>query len=1304
MVPAAANPSSSIRFRLLGPLTVTVDDEPVPLGGPRQMAVLARLMLTPDQVVSMNQLVESVWDGDEPAQPQVAVRSYISNLRRAIEPNRRRRSTDSCLASSPPGYRLTVDPADIDWVRVERLINAGRRQLAAGDPASAVSLLRQARALWVGEPFSGLPESHFFVAHHARLTELRETAAELLFEALLADGDHSSVAAEVESVIAESPLRERLTELGMLAFYRSGRQSEALALGQKLRARLLDRLGVDPSPSIDAIELKILNHDASLKPVGPIAAPPSPGRVQGADTATEPGLADTVEPGTPQGGDASAPTGQIDTTDPVGRPPASRPDGADDRATGRAAGRAVDRPGGPAGDRAGDRPEQAADQAAGDRAGGGSSALTAVRPVGRTAELRTLAAMGPTLRGGRSATAVITGEQGIGKTTLARAVADGVADEFADDGVAVVWARSLDGESAPLWPWSQVVLSLIGSHRDALELTPDLAPLAELGPSVAGALGPGPSRSPSTSVDNRSSATGFDRTEVMLAVTGLLERLAATRPILLVFEDLHWADPQTLSLLSYAAATLVERPVGFLLTWRATDPIPGPTMAGLRELSRLSNLIRLELDGLDGPAVGHLAASAHRRFTPEELEDVRQRCDGNPLFIREVLANADVDSGSGALGGDRVRWSVLVDAVMGRVDRLHPAAVEVLEASALFNGPFTGDALALVCDAPQETVGEVLSLAVRHGLLQEVDKPIGSYRFRQPVIAEVLASRALATTNAARHGAIGHHLLHGEGPSYEAAHHLARSGSMEDRLVGAQIALTLFHHETDGFRLAEVAEHVAIGRDVLEQLGALNELAAPEQPGRADEGGNGTVGTDRTALIDLRIDSHSYLSWRGWVEGRPDQWLEFGRRQLSEALDRHPSAGVGRGSARARSTAKQPGRRPDPPPPGPSDRLERAVMNLIGSPLQPVGPTSTSDFGHLSARDLEDLQTATERLPTDNPARWAAQIHLLHLSALSKPASNGRQKALREAQKVATAARRKLLDQDSAIVLQVLLSTFCDLMDAPAKLSMVADIGRLGHGLRNELFRTRHAYPALLELGKTFDAERRTETTLHRATRDGNPLLLAEARLLWIRHLLWTGQLDVADDELDQALAHWASLGLGEAVPLLRQRRTLRLLRHHPVSTGHGPDYHHQLLLERSSRAELAFRLARIGDQRRANECLDGILEAAAVSPLSLADSALVAAASIMANHEKAALTMFDLLIPFGDQPVARADGSAIIGPASLYAGLAAAAAGNETAAVELIEAGRVAVNRLGGSPAAAEALIAELRGQLRSNRLPTNP
>lgn len=133
-------------------------------------------------------------------------------------------------------------------------------------------------------------------------------------------------------------------------------------------------------------------------------------------------------------------------------------------------------------------------------------------------------------------------------------------------------------------------------------------------------------------------------------------------------------------------------------------------------------------------------------------------------------------------------------------------------------------------------------------------------------------------------------------------------------------------------------------------------------------------------------------------------------------------------------------------------------------------------------------------------------------------------------------------------------------------------------------------------------------------------------------------------------------------------------------------------------------RLARLGDERRCIEVLESLMESVGVRHLSLPDQALIAAAAGLVGHEKAALTVYDQLIAHGDQPVARADGSVIFGPASLYAGLAALAAGHEEEAPELFEAGMRAVQRFGGSPTSVDVLVNTMGAHRNSNRLPTNP
>lgn len=262
--PAATALSSTTLFSVLGPVAVSVDGVAVRLGGPRQVAVLAHLLVSAGHVVSMAHLVEGVWDGDCPSRPDVTIRSYLSNLRRTIEPWRLKGDRRSCIESTSGGYRLAIAPETLDAHRFEQAIVEGRRAVVDQQYGVAVEYLAAGNALWRGEPYEGLVETDAMLAARSRLGELRLVSTELLAEARLGQGEHGTVIADLEAALAEHPLRERLTELSMLALYRAGRQSEALVICAQLRAQLVDRQGLDPGPRIQELEAKILTHDVSL--------------------------------------------------------------------------------------------------------------------------------------------------------------------------------------------------------------------------------------------------------------------------------------------------------------------------------------------------------------------------------------------------------------------------------------------------------------------------------------------------------------------------------------------------------------------------------------------------------------------------------------------------------------------------------------------------------------------------------------------------------------------------------------------------------------------------------------------------------------------------------------------------------------------------------------------------------------------------------------------------------------------------------------------------------------------------------
>jgi predicted ATPase/DNA-binding SARP family transcriptional activator len=237
-----------IEYALLGPVQAVRDGRPLALGGPRQRAVLVRLLLTPGRAVPAAALADDVWGGCPPPSATKTLQKYVSELRRALGPGE--------LRTVGGGYAVE---GDVDALRFERL-------LAAGDAERALEL-------WQGEALGDLPDVPFVAAERARLEELRLVAVERRAEADVRAGRHAEVVAGLVDLAAAHPGREHLTFLLMLALYRSGRQVEALEVFQRHRRRLADELGIEPADELTALERAILRHDEALG-----AAPPAGAR------------------------------------------------------------------------------------------------------------------------------------------------------------------------------------------------------------------------------------------------------------------------------------------------------------------------------------------------------------------------------------------------------------------------------------------------------------------------------------------------------------------------------------------------------------------------------------------------------------------------------------------------------------------------------------------------------------------------------------------------------------------------------------------------------------------------------------------------------------------------------------------------------------------------------------------------------------------------------------------------------------------------------------------------------------------
>jgi ABC-type transport system substrate-binding protein/DNA-binding SARP family transcriptional activator len=248
--------SEPLEFRILGPFEARRDGRALELPAGKSRALLALLLLHRNEVVSVDTLVDGLWGERPPATAAKNVQVYVSHLRKTLG--------DGMLLTRTPGYVLRLEPGRLDADRFQALLEEARGQ----QPAQAAERLRAALALWRGEALADFRYDSFAQEEIRRLEELRISALEERLEADLALGRHEDVLSELESLVRAHPLRERLQGQLMLARYRCGRQAEALEAYRAARRRLVEQLGLEPSPELQRLERAILAHDPSL------AAPP----------------------------------------------------------------------------------------------------------------------------------------------------------------------------------------------------------------------------------------------------------------------------------------------------------------------------------------------------------------------------------------------------------------------------------------------------------------------------------------------------------------------------------------------------------------------------------------------------------------------------------------------------------------------------------------------------------------------------------------------------------------------------------------------------------------------------------------------------------------------------------------------------------------------------------------------------------------------------------------------------------------------------------------------------------------------
>ena len=662
--------AGTLDFRILGSFEVRRDGEALRLGGHRQRSVLAILTLAANQAVSADSLIEQVWSGEPPPSATNTLQSYVSDLRRVLEPDRAPRAAAQVLRSLANGYLLAIPEGARDVDRFTEHTRLAQEALAEGAPARASEEARLALAEWRGPALADFGDDHFATTDILRLEEARLQALELRIDADLGAGRHSAVVAELGALVTEHPLRERVRGQLMLALYRSGRQADALEVAKVGRRQLAEELGIDPDPALQGLELAILQQDPSLLlPAAPAPAPAAP---------------------------AAAPN----------------------------------RPAGPSAGRA-------------EETGDGDAI------VGRREEREVLGRALAAAGAGTGRVVLIGGEPGIGKTHLAEAFAADVA------GALVLWGRCQETEGAPpFWPWRQVLRGLVTEVDDATlrrALGADAAVVLDVAPELADRVGDvAPVRLPDAEAA---------RFHFFDAVTRLLTSAARDRPLVVVVEDLHFADESTMALLRFVVSAVRGSGLLLVATYRDVAVADRALLAStLGALARVPVVERLLLPALDHDEcallVGRLLG---RRPEAGLVTDILERSGGNPLFLTHLVRL--LQGGEKAAGDARaiVREHVppaVIDLIRLRVDEQPEATRGLLEVAAVVGRSFELDLLVQVEPQSFDAALAGLEPAVRAGLVVEEDVP-GAYRFTHALMREAIVAGMGRTRTGRLHGAIG---------------------------------------------------------------------------------------------------------------------------------------------------------------------------------------------------------------------------------------------------------------------------------------------------------------------------------------------------------------------------------------------------------------------------------------------------------------------------------------------------------------------------------------------------------------------
>jgi DNA-binding SARP family transcriptional activator len=584
---------SGFQIRLLGPVHAERDGMELALGSAYRQAVFAALAANPNRALSREELVSAVWGENPPASAMGNIYTYVSTLRRVLEPGRDRWAAGSVLTSGNGSYCLHIEEQQVDASKFEALREESRKLRSYGDPAAELAVVREALDLWHGEALSGIP-GPYAQSQRLRLAELHLTTVERHAELMLELDRAAEIRAELADLVVRHPRREQLTALAMTAAARCGRLAEATLLYNRLRDRLIEETGTEPGPALRQAYSRLVSDN--LEPVWP-------------------------EPAGPH--------------------------------------------------------------------------LEVSGFVGRTSELALIRTALAEVAAGRGGSIWIDGGPGSGKSALL----DEGLREARRMGCRVGWG--IGDELAQRLP--------LGVLFECFDLTGD--PL-EMGDTARGLIGT--LRSAADIVANPTTA-------VLETVQALILESCAQGPLILVVDDLQWADETSL-LVWHALHRLIDRlPLLLISTCR-----PLPTNRELHLLRRAMPVNRTQLIGLSPLTTDESRQLLERLgpVAPERATELVTAAAGNPFYLTLLAAAPDEPLSPALVGAVTEHLAIVSDETR-----------HVLRAIAFLGAEWVATDLAAVTGKPVPALVRAVESALASGLLVERGS---RFELRHPVVRQVL--------------------------------------------------------------------------------------------------------------------------------------------------------------------------------------------------------------------------------------------------------------------------------------------------------------------------------------------------------------------------------------------------------------------------------------------------------------------------------------------------------------------------------------------------------------------------------------